>query len=237
MTLDIMDGDVSLSNNIKFLFILICFCYALFSIKGVSRNFFLGQDRPYKIFRQHQLLAIMALLFTVISDLFILILDYYLYGVITFIIVQQLYGIRLNLFRQSTRIKTILQLLSIQAMFALIIAFILLLLKVEIDVLLIASIFYFICILMNVVRAIRLALTEHSILFRDNLIVFALGMVLFLLCDINVGLFNMAGYVPMPDNIYMKLYQASSLLMWGFYAPSQLLISLSISSSKMNKKS
>jgi len=53
---------------------------------------------------------------------------------------------------------------------------------------------------------------------RAALLAFS-GMTLFLLCDINVALFNLfAGY---------EFYRLFQVLLWVFYLPSQLLISLS----------
>jgi hypothetical protein len=52
-------------------------------------------------------------------------------------------------------------------------------------------------------------------------------MVLFLLCDINVGIFNLSGFIALPERIYQMMYSVSSILMWTFYAPSQVLIALS----------
>jgi len=55
---------------------------------------------------------------------------------------------------------------------------------------------------------------------------FAWGMVLFLLCDINVGIFNLSGFINVGP-VYEVLYGISSISMWLFYAPSQVLIVLS----------
>jgi hypothetical protein len=92
------------------------------------------------------------------------------------------------------------------------------------DLLLFISIFYFICILSNVITASYLA-------FRDiktkATMLYAIGMILFLLCDINVGLFNLSGFISMPRELYSVIYSLSSILMWAFYAPAQVLIVLS----------
>jgi hypothetical protein len=57
--------------------------------------------------------------------------------------------------------------------------------------------------------------------------IFAAGLVLFLLCDINVGLFNLSGFVSVTGRVVEILYSLSSILMWTFYAPSQVLIAIS----------
>ena len=57
------------------------------------------------------------------------------------------------------------------------------------------------------------------------------GMILFLLCDINVFLFNIVSYGS-------KIYEISAILMWLFYLPSQVLLALSaINISKLSKVS
>ena len=52
---------------------------------------------------------------------------------------------------------------------------------------------------------------------RRNAILLRLGMILFLLCDINVALFNIA-----------SPFAAAAVLMWVFYLPSQVLLALSM---------
>jgi hypothetical protein len=56
-----------------------------------------------------------------------------------------------------------------------------------------------------------------------------LGMVLFLCCDINVAIFNTAT----PDT---PLYNTSAPLMWLFYLPAQILLSLSASGGALTDK-
>jgi hypothetical protein len=250
LILDITGKNLLLSRNIKFSVILLCFCFALFQRKGADRS----------------ILCVKAgLFFTLISDLFLLMLDYYLYGVLTFIIVQQLYGIRIILadaeegsqltpFNKLYHTKMLrrkmiqrkassdkkdlsvarhgdflLYKISIRIMFQFIMAallcFVLWLAGVYTDLLLIISVFYFICIVTNTITAVRAAKR-----WTDNkgLLLFALGMCLFLLCDINVGIFNMSGFIILSERAGKILYNISSILMWTFYAPSQVLISLSI---------
>ena len=50
---------------------------------------------------------------------------------------------------------------------------------------------------------------------------FALGLTLFVGCDVCVGIFNLPGLLP------DALYQFSRIGMWLFYLPSQALIALS----------
>jgi hypothetical protein len=217
LTLDLTGTDLALSSKIKFSIIILCFCFALFYRNSADKSI---------IFCIRT-----ALLFTVVSDLFLLLLDYYFYGVLTFIIVQQLYAIRLLLPEGSKNGRTGLVLLRsyiIRLLFeagaAICICLILSRLGVMIDVLLIVSVFYFICILTNAITALMAAVKNRG---EKGLVLFAVGIGLFLLCDINVGLFNLSGFVSLPKEIEQTVYSVSSILMWTFYAPSQVLISLS----------
>ena len=217
LSLDLLGRNISLSNRVKFAVVVLCFLYVI--ITGMK-------DRS----RKHMLL-IYALAFTVISDIFILLSDYYLYGLLTFIIAQQLYGIRITEFINSERITkspiSLIRDLAIrliyQGAFAVLIGLILWSLGVNIEELLMVSIFYFISICTNVVRLLKLHASYH---YRREIKYFAIGMVLFLLCDINVGLFNLSSFLPVSP-AYGMIYSLSSILMWTFYAPSQTLIALS----------
>ena len=212
LTMDLTGGNVVLSSYLKFSIIILCFCYALFSKNSADRSILFCLKA--------------ALLFTLISDFFILILDYYYYGVLTFIIVQQLYSIRLSLAdRQMGRIKNVLIRLALQLCAASIVCLILKILGVKLEGLLIASTFYFICILTNTMRALKVAIANTD---KKGMVLFAIGMLLFLCCDINVGLFNLSGYISLPRDIETFIYSVTSILMWTFYAPSQVLIVLSV---------
>jgi len=223
LIMDLTGSSIDLSNTIKFSIIILCFCYALFYRKGADKSITFCLQT--------------ALFFTVVSDLFILILDYYFYGVLTFILVQQLYGIRLIMAQRiaikdrvaSLMLRTLCMCLIFEAGIAGIICIVLQHLGVVMDRLLIASIFYFICILTNVITAVSAAFKSNKV---KGDVIFAVGMFLFLLCDINVGLFNMSGFLPMSESLYKVIYSYSSILMWIFYAPAQVLIALSVRQSK-----
>ena len=168
-----------------------------------------------------------------VSDIFLLFTDLYFCGVLTFILVQQLHHARLILYRGKDRGHAGKRLLTrvfflrvaIQAVATIVILFVLAQFNVSLDGLLIASVFYFLCIIGNTILAVESALQNRK---DRGMACLAFGMVLFLLCDINVGLFNIAGYISLPENFYEFIYTASSHLMWVFYAPSQVLIALSV---------
>lgn len=250
LTLDLTDGSIRLSVTIKYTIIILCFCYALLT-GGVYKSIFfceanalqsaagpglLNSRRKYPYIEE--LLVQAGLFFTLISDLFILLLNYYFYGVLVFILVQQLYSLRLIMLQNEGRDKTKKILLygkriTIQAAIATVVSIVLLIAGVNPDGLLIASVLYFVSILFNTIAAIQLCIKDHK--NKSNLL-YAVGMLLFLLCDINVGLFNLTGFIKLPEDIYTVIYSYSSILMWTFYAPSQILIALSVSYSRMQKE-
>jgi len=224
ISLDISGGSAALSAAVKFSVIILCFCYALFSeshSKSISS------------------VIKLAMLFTLISDLLILILDYYLYGVLTFIPVQLLYnfrislqnvnrpddGIRLNTGRNSgNAFGRFAFWLAIQLTISAAICLLLAGFGIGMEPLLIASAIYFSGLFINTIRAVILAVKNN----RDyGIIMFACGLLLFLLCDINVGLFNLTSFINLTQDKYSFIYNMSSVLMWVFYAPSQVLIALS----------
>ena len=235
LTIDIIGGSVGLSSGIKFTVIILCFCYVLICKESDSKSFlYISQA---------------ALFFTVISDLFILLLNQYFYGVLTFVIVQQLYGLRLDLTAESSKEnkkesninnkkesnieKRILRIFtirfSIQAVVTILLCLILRTFGVVLQGLLIITAFYFISIVTNVIRAVIGAVRGRKAKgISYGSLLFAIGMVLFLFCDINVGLFNMAYFIILTKTQYHLLYSISSILMWAFYAPAQVLIAMSI---------
>lgn len=211
--LDIQGGNYVLSNYIKFTVVALCLLYV----------FIYG----YKNFDSQLLFLRLALIFTLISDIQLLLLDNYnyFYGVLTFILAQEFHGIRISILDNSKvrYIKDFTVRLLYQSLTGLAICLLLWVANVQINGLLAASVFYFICMLTNTVRSLKLTVRNKE---RKDIRLLAIGMVLFLLCDINVGLFNLSAFLPV-DPVYDKIYALSSILMWTFYAPSQVFISLS----------
>jgi hypothetical protein len=87
------------------------------------------------------------------------------------------------------------------------------------------SLFYGICLLISVIKAIKASINNLYTSKSKHMIVF--GMVLFLLCDTCVALSNITVIFPLSGYKMTSLHTISSLLIWVFYLPSQLLLSLS----------
>lgn len=218
--LDLKGERISLSTGIKFGVVLLCLVYTILTREG-------NGSRDLSLVRS-------ALFFTLVSDYIILFLpeEAYLSGVLTFIIVQQLYGIRLKgsdnrsegLPEGKGAYTSLLLRLGTQLITAITILLLLRLVEVRMDSLLIASVFYFTCLVHNVINSIRIAVRRP---YTKSNVFFAVGLVLFLLCDVNVGFFNMAAFIPCSGAWIQLVYRLATILMWIFYAPSQVLIALS----------
>lgn len=183
------------SNNAKFISILLCFIIAILDgiSKGITRDISLLQG---------------GLFLTLIADYIFLIYNKgFPIAIGLFIVVQILYIIRYS--RGKTLPKFIFLIISF-----LIISTIHLYINLfirEVDIIIPMAVFYGICLL--------LSLRESIIAYKNNVYpspnreLILIGMILFLLCDINVGLYN--------------ILKGPFIFIWLFYLPSQLLLALS----------
>lgn len=222
LVLDITDGNILLSNRLKYITVILCLLYVLLLWRKEKEN-----KAIYLLW--------FALLFTAVSDLILLFMTdiYYVLGVITFIVAQQLHGLRLIYLKQESvqEIKHGLipqwsKIVMIQLLITLMICMLLQWMKVSIDPLIIVTAFYFVSLCTNVLHSVSLV----SIKKTGQILLYASGLILFLLCDISVGIFNLSSFISLTTPIYDLLYSVSAVLMWFFYAPSQTLISLSAAS-------
>jgi hypothetical protein len=95
----------------------------------------------------------------------------------------------------------------------------------EINILFPISLFYGICLLSSVIKAIKASMNNLYTAKSKHMIV--LGMVLFLLCDTCVALSNIPILFPNSGYIITRFQAITYFLIWVFYLPSQLLLSLS----------
>ena len=203
ITFLILDLNNIESSFIKYLIIILNFIF------GLTYFFFILDKEK----RKNKIPLLFSLLFTIFSDYFLLInrnYDLFIYGVIIFIIVQLLYLI-FNIINNSLNIKEIILNIIIRIILSLITLVIVYFLFKDLFTLLnILVIIYFINLLINF-------LTSLSYLKRNSLNIYlSLGFFLFILCDLNVGLYNLNGsYI-------------SGILMWVFYVPSQYFLLMSI---------
>ncbi|MBR5452073.1 MAG: hypothetical protein IKV36_03660 [Clostridia bacterium] len=135
-------------------------------------------------------------------------------GVVFFLIVQALYGVKLY---QNNKSKGLLIARIIATAVAPIIVFSVLGNKT--DVLSCISVCYYVNLIFNIISAFTS--------FKKNP-VFVIALLLFLLCDTVVGLGVAAGtYLPIAEGSFIhKIIFSGINLAWLFYLPSQVLISL-----------
>lgn len=231
--IDIFESGYSgVSSVIKFIGIAGCFCYTLFGMNTFYNNIFKSNR---DINRLYIMLIRWALFFTLISDVFLLLLtNESEKGVFTFIIVQGIYRYYLwhmnkQIGGQGGRLRF---LYSPNIFLGCLVLLIMYFLMVPVNLLLCITVFYFVSIVLNVITAIRLAVRIRT----SASVIFAIGMILFLLCDINVGIYNMADFI-LVDKIWFKnIYGFSTIGMWLFYLPAQVLLATHLSFIKNNKK-
>lgn len=225
LTLDLLDRYGTISNQIKLLIVILC-CIFVWSRR--TSGICVKEEIYYVRLIQ------LGMMFTLIADLYIIVYNGNEMGVISFIVVQFIYGIMLIegklLTQKQLNVKTkvvVLQMIFrifIQLVLSGVILFSLHALSVTVDLLLIVTVYYFISITFNMCSSIQLAYKSKQKVY----VLYAIGMILFVLCDINVGIFNMAGFISIPQSVYQVVYPLASILMWVFYAPSQVIIGLSV---------
>ena len=197
---DFNDINIEISNWLKYVGIIICFLASLipiFSKNSAKTQYFI----PFSLF------------FTLVSDYFLLIntdKNLYIFGVVIFIIVQLSYFIYIETLKKN---KTSF---LISLIFRIILSSILIIVLsiIRFDLLSIVSACYFVELLMNFITSLSL------IKINKYFLIFSIGLLLFIGCDISVGLTNLDLFEGHIKNIV-------SNLMWIFYLPSQVLISFS----------
>lgn len=197
MTLDLMNQCADISNKVKFFSIVLCFLYALFN-KKEKRSVYLCT----------------GLFFTVIADYFLVLHDSQ-YGIIVFCIVQTIYSWWLCKDKHEFKVKIGIILISLLILLGVIVG----IFKVTFAWILLFLFYYFMSIVSNVVVALR----RRNEKYERKL--FALGMVLFLCCDINVAILNVEDFLTISNGMFLsRIVPIAQVAIWFFYLPSQLLI-------------
>ena len=197
---DISEKKLFLSSNImKFISIFLCFLLAIVNHKS----------RKYKL---NSKLLITGLFFTLIADyLFLIYNNFFPVAIGSFCIVQILYILRYN--KQNIR-KNILYIIFSLLIIFIVYGYIYNSIK-KIDLILPIGLFYSSCLFISLKEAIYQY--RYELFPSPNKEMILLGMILFVLCDINVAIYNTIG----------KTSDIASIAMWLFYLPSQLLLALS----------
>lgn len=223
MYLDITNHRTNLSMYIKFFGIFLCFLFVMLYYKNANQKNAVALYELHNSNIETHILRI-AMFFTLISDLFILVLDYYTIGIITFIIVQFLYLALISSWISSGKmLRTILIRTTGAGVITALIVTLYRLHETKVEIEVIFAVYYFIIFVSN-------AMDATGILFRSKRkgrLLFACGLLAYFLCDINVAIFNLKDYINIDEALYTQLYSFSSIAMWMFYLPGQVAIALS----------
>ena len=192
------------------------FGYALVILAAVFCAVFHSDTKEYKFTQS-------ALIFTVISDFFLLILDdYYSVGMVFFLIAQSFYAMRV--FSEMGRGKILKIHLTVRAIIsitALILPF--LILGGSVDFLSVISLLYYATLIVST------AFAFIGIKSKPKMRILAAGLLLFCFCDIFVGLSNLSSYFEIEkSSVIYKLISGDVNMAWVFYTPSQALLAISL---------
>ena len=151
-----------------------------------------------------------ALLFTLISDTFLIFTDYKLPAMFTFSLVQIFYMLKIKNLKSTFNINYIdIIRITIILITITIMAFI------THDLLVVITSFYFLMLVFNFIESIKL--------FKINWMI-PVGFLLFIFCDIFVGL----DFLDIDLNLNFNV-------IWFFYTPSQVLLTLSMFNNYLKK--
>jgi uncharacterized membrane protein YidH (DUF202 family) len=194
----------SFTGILKYISIILCFIISLF----IGSNYINTLDK-------HLLQT--GLFFTVLADMCLIILNRYFGGILLFCTVQICYIIRFN----RKHYKYCLGNLLIFLLLLLTLKISMELLGINIKALYIIAIFYGACIYTATFSSIKYS-KDYP---HTNKLLIKYGMILFVLCDINVAIYNITTQI---SNLNLTpIINLSYNLIWFFYLPSQLLLSLS----------
>ncbi len=204
---DISDGADT--SKLKYASVCLCFVFSLLWEKTSLKD---------------NAIVSAAFVFTLVADVFLLLRgDNYEVGITSFLIVHALYLSRLVLFARDLRLRDDeSEKLNVKAFkFINIVRVAVMLLLPLVIYLFLNDYFTAANILAGECYCMLVGNAALCFCFLKNkqMRVFGIALILFALCDFCVGAFNIfsRGFI----------YEFSSVMMWGFYLPSQVLISLS----------
>lgn len=157
----------------------------------------------------------LGILFTLVADYFLVLKEQQLEGVLAFILVQLAYFVYLLLSEERRGVRLVNVVLRIATSLVLAAASILVL-GADTDALAIVSVIYYANLVVNAVFAFLLGKSER---------IFAIGLVLFAMCDLSIGL-EVLFSTYLASDVLDFFYGANINLPWIFYQPSQVLIAL-----------
>lgn len=158
-----------------------------------------------------------ARLFTLIADYYLLIIDNYKLGIMCFCVVQTIYIIRHSLMEKNIYKNAVF--LIIALIVSLLTPILVNINNFDKDLLALGSL-YGSLLITSVYCA--LSTIKRSYYPKGGAYIISAGIILFLLCDLNVALFNIVSSIG-----FSKYEFFIGFLIWLFYCPSQILLTLS----------
>ncbi len=213
---------------IKILFIIICILYITFlyfdmvsiqtfisteMVKFISIilcsivSILIGKDYVNK---EDKLLLQYGLCITIVADYFLLFTNYFVLGVGIFSIVHILYAIRYE--RNKTRftlIRSVIIFLIITGLYLIINFFV-----IKVELLFLVALFYAISLIISVAKSIKAY--KYKLFLYPNKYLITLGMIFFLLCDVNVGIYNIIRLTNNPEKLTSLLYNTNVVFLPSF---------------------
>ena len=166
--------------------------------------------------RRDAVLLTVALVFTAISDYFLLVLgDCFEVGLVTFIVAQTVYAVRIYFIRKKFSFPLLIARIVLP-----VVLIVTLVILSMLDFLTALACIYFPLLLLNAIEA------GFTINANKRNLLFFIGLLLFICCDICVGLDNFAPVLGI--TLPKAITDFTRVGMWGFYLPSQVLITLSV---------
>ena len=196
------------TDKLKYIAILLCFLLSLMTMR-------------HAISAADTFLLQFGLFMTTLADLCLLLLENYTLGIAIFCLVQITYCIR---YAPSKAYSTVISFLITFEIIVILYIILGILIK-DLDLLFAVAFAYSICLTTSVIRAFKSYKANLYPNPNKNMIV--LGMILFLLCDINVGLTSIIKLTDLHSPLLDKAYNISLFLIWFFYLPSQVLLAMS----------
>lgn len=207
-----LSGRYGVSSYLKFISIVLCFAGTLFFQYKGKRDVYISG----------------ALGLSVFSDVFLLFTCYFVPGLLSFLCVQILFLIKLKnrygfSMKRQVLYRGIVFLLLWQS---------LALAGVAVDMVFLLGACYIVFFAFNIGIAVRGFMNSQTLSSKKNISgteqgLFMVGLILFFICDINVGIFNMSSYIQAGGGLWRQLIDISRIGMWAFYLPGQMLIGIS----------
>lgn len=195
-----------LPNSYIYCYISIVLCF-LFTLVLFAKN-------------KSRLLVCLALLFTLVADTFLILLEgaHKAAAMAVFNFAQIAYAVKIG-FDSKREVNIVSAVVRVALIvFSELLAFVIL--KLEFDMLIFVTLSYFVNIVLNV--AFVFAAKPKNLLF-------IIGLILFLLCDINVGLPYLTDlFVIGADSLLQQYLNIHFNFIWFFYLPSQVCIVASL---------